>query len=166
MGAHHGHDMGHTVAGWAGTLTAVTGTTVTGLGVITGAGPVLWLGLALTALAAPATWALHLAGWGKPSGPDRSSSTTGAAATPPPAPATPTASAAASPAATRPAPRGAPLRPSPPPSTPCRRAQTRCGNVDPHAARDSPVGTRQRTDASMNSSRRLRVRSSSSALMS
>ncbi|GAA2750260.1 HGxxPAAW family protein [Kitasatospora cinereorecta] len=69
MGAHHGHDMGHTVAGWTGTLIAVTGTTVTGLGMITGAGPVLWLGLALTALAAPATWALHLAGWGKPSGP-------------------------------------------------------------------------------------------------
>ncbi|CAL9363881.1 hypothetical protein SUDANB120_00722 [Streptomyces sp. enrichment culture] len=66
----HGHvDMGHTVAGWTGTALAVLGSAVAGAGLCLSSGPALWLGLALVAAAGLTTWLLHLAGWGKPSGP-------------------------------------------------------------------------------------------------
>ncbi|AXE25144.1 hypothetical protein C0216_18340 [Streptomyces globosus] len=66
----HGHvDMGHTVAGWTGTALAVLGSAVAGTGLCLSSEPVLWLGLAVVAAAGLATWLLHLAGWGKPSGP-------------------------------------------------------------------------------------------------
>ncbi|MGV9279087.1 HGxxPAAW family protein [Streptomyces sp. NPDC003730] len=63
MSGQH-HDEGHTLAGWTGTSLGTIGSVVTGLGVI-GWRPGLWAGPALIALAALATWALHLAGWGK-----------------------------------------------------------------------------------------------------
>uniref|UniRef100_UPI00053AB540 HGxxPAAW family protein n=1 Tax=Kitasatospora sp. MBT63 TaxID=1444768 RepID=UPI00053AB540 len=70
MSALHGsHDMGHTVAGWTGTAVALTGFTVAGVALCAGSVAGLWLGGALAVLAAVVTWVLHLAGWGKPSGP-------------------------------------------------------------------------------------------------
>ncbi|GAA2814071.1 HGxxPAAW family protein [Kitasatospora sp. CM 4170] len=69
MGAHDEHDMGHTVAGWTGTAVAVAGTAVAGVALVAGSAAGLWLGGAVTALAAVATWVLHLAGWGKATGP-------------------------------------------------------------------------------------------------
>ncbi|MFJ3790488.1 HGxxPAAW family protein [Kitasatospora sp. NPDC090091] len=69
MGAHDEHDMGHTVAGWTGTAIAVAGTAVAGVALIAGSAAGLWLGGAVTALAAVTTWVLHLAGWGKATGP-------------------------------------------------------------------------------------------------
>ncbi|WP_330328624.1 hypothetical protein OHS33_01975 [Streptomyces sp. NBC_00536] len=69
MSAHGDVDMGHTVAGWTGTVVAVLGSTVTGGALCLGWTPGLWLGLALLVLSVLATWVLHLAGWGKPSGP-------------------------------------------------------------------------------------------------
>ncbi|MEU6070146.1 HGxxPAAW family protein [Streptomyces sp. NPDC047082] len=69
MSAHGDVDMGHTVAGWTGTCIAVVGFCAAGLGMILVSGPVIAGGLAVIALAVLATWVLHLAGWGKPSGP-------------------------------------------------------------------------------------------------
>ncbi|MCZ4512990.1 hypothetical protein O3Q52_33520 [Streptomyces sp. ActVer] len=54
----HQHDEGHTVAGWTGCAVAVVGTSVAGI----------WLGLGVVGLGVLVTWALHLAGWGKPPG--------------------------------------------------------------------------------------------------
>lgn len=66
----HGHvDMGHTVAGWAGTATAVTGCTVTGVAMAAASAPIALAGIGITLGAALLTWLLHLSGWGKPSGP-------------------------------------------------------------------------------------------------
>ncbi|MEU4359233.1 HGxxPAAW family protein [Streptomyces virginiae] len=69
MSAHGDVDMGHTVAGWTGTYIAVVGFSVAGFGMILASGLVMAAGCAVIALAAVLTWALHLAGWGKPSGP-------------------------------------------------------------------------------------------------
>ncbi|MFD7032402.1 HGxxPAAW family protein [Streptomyces sp. NPDC059917] len=69
MSAHGDVDLGHTVAGWTGTAVGVFGSTVTGLAVCLGSTPGVWAGLALVLLSLLATWVLHLAGWGKPSGP-------------------------------------------------------------------------------------------------
>lgn len=66
----HGHvDLGHTVAGWTGTATALLGATTAGAALCASWTPGIWLGLAVVAVAAPVTWLLHLAGWGKPTGP-------------------------------------------------------------------------------------------------
>ncbi|MEU0008040.1 HGxxPAAW family protein [Streptomyces sp. NPDC006314] len=69
MSAHGDCDMGHTVAGWTGTGVAVTGFTICGLGMITVSTSLILAGVATLALAVLITWVLHLAGWGKPSGP-------------------------------------------------------------------------------------------------
>jgi hypothetical protein len=69
MGAHDDHDMGHTVAGWTGSALVLTGSNVSGIGFAAGSLPALWLGLAVVGLGAVSTWLLHLAGWGKPTGP-------------------------------------------------------------------------------------------------
>ncbi|WP_405832854.1 HGxxPAAW family protein [Streptomyces sp. NBC_01176] len=69
MGMHGDHDLGHTVAGWAGTTIAVTGCTVMAVALAAGWSTGLWLGGAAVVLAALATWLLHLAGWGKATGP-------------------------------------------------------------------------------------------------
>ncbi|WP_328475686.1 hypothetical protein OHS71_00655 [Streptomyces sp. NBC_00377] len=66
----HGHvDLGHTVAGWTGTFIAVVGFGIVGIGVIAVSALVIAAGAATVLLAAGVTWVLHLAGWGKPSGP-------------------------------------------------------------------------------------------------
>jgi hypothetical protein len=69
MSAHENVDLGHTVAGWTGTAVAVVGFCVAGLGVIAVSAALAISGIAVIALAAVITWLLHLAGWGKPSGP-------------------------------------------------------------------------------------------------
>ncbi|MFD7624978.1 HGxxPAAW family protein [Streptomyces sp. NPDC059851] len=69
MSAHGDADLGHTVAGWTGTTLAVLGSAGAGAALCAGWTPGIWLGLALVAAAAVVTWLLHLAGWGKPSGP-------------------------------------------------------------------------------------------------
>lgn len=66
----HGHvDLGHTVAGWTGTVLALLGSTGAGLAMCLAWTPGIWLGLGLVLVAGLVTWLLHLAGWGKPSGP-------------------------------------------------------------------------------------------------
>ncbi|MFJ5683098.1 HGxxPAAW family protein [Streptomyces sp. NPDC093099] len=63
MSGHH--DEGHTLAGWVGSAVAMAGSLAIGVGVI-GWRPGIWWGLIALVAAAPATWGLHLAGWGKP----------------------------------------------------------------------------------------------------
>ncbi|MFD8936639.1 HGxxPAAW family protein [Streptomyces sp. NPDC059578] len=63
----HTYDHGHTLAGWVGVAIASVGGTAVGTGIIAWR-PGIWWGLAVTALAVLVTWALHLAGWGKPPG--------------------------------------------------------------------------------------------------
>ncbi|MFC9294948.1 HGxxPAAW family protein [Streptomyces sp. NPDC057011] len=69
MSAQGHADHGHTAAGWTGTAIAVLGFAAAGLGVVTGWIPGIFIGLGVVAVAALVTWLLHLAGWGKPSGP-------------------------------------------------------------------------------------------------
>ncbi|MDX2560377.1 hypothetical protein PV371_12055 [Streptomyces sp. TX20-6-3] len=69
MSAHGDVDLGHTLAGWTGTTLAGLGSAVAGAGICLDRTWALWLGAALAVLAAAVTWGLHLAGWGKPSGP-------------------------------------------------------------------------------------------------
>ncbi|MET9793658.1 HGxxPAAW family protein [Streptomyces canus] len=69
MSAHGNGDEGHTVAGWTGMTVALVGFCVAGLGVIAVSAALVISGVAVIALAAVITWLLHLAGWGKPSGP-------------------------------------------------------------------------------------------------
>ncbi|MFF7445555.1 MULTISPECIES: HGxxPAAW family protein [unclassified Streptomyces] len=69
MSAHGEVDMGHTVAGWTGTVMALLGACVAGGGMCLGSAPVLGGGVVVVVLAAFVTWLLHLAGWGKPGGP-------------------------------------------------------------------------------------------------
>ncbi|MFI5530485.1 HGxxPAAW family protein [Kitasatospora sp. NPDC051853] len=68
-GIHGHHDMGHTLAGWTGTAVVTAGTVLAGVGMCAGSPLLLRLGAAVVVLGALATWALHLTGWGKPSGP-------------------------------------------------------------------------------------------------
>ncbi|MFD4917550.1 HGxxPAAW family protein [Streptomyces virginiae] len=66
----HGHvDLGHTVAGWTGTTLALLGFAGAGAAVCAAWFPGIWLGLGVVVVAGIVTWVLHLAGWGKPSGP-------------------------------------------------------------------------------------------------
>ncbi|MFI1650842.1 HGxxPAAW family protein [Streptomyces avidinii] len=66
----HGHvDLGHTVAGWTGTTLALLGFAGAGAAVCAAWTPGIWIGLGVVAVAGIVTWLLHLAGWGKPSGP-------------------------------------------------------------------------------------------------
>ncbi|CAM5404257.1 HGxxPAAW family protein [Streptomyces griseomycini] len=65
----HPYDHGHTVAGWTGVGIASVGTAVLGLGVCTVSRTLLAGGLGIAVVGLLVTWALHLAGWGKPSGP-------------------------------------------------------------------------------------------------
>ncbi|MEU6231964.1 HGxxPAAW family protein [Kitasatospora sp. NPDC047058] len=69
MGAHGDHDMGHTVAGWTGSAVATLGSAVAGVAFAAGSAAGLWLGAGLVVLGGLASWVLHLAGWGKPTGP-------------------------------------------------------------------------------------------------
>ncbi|MER7756504.1 HGxxPAAW family protein [Kitasatospora sp. NPDC097643] len=69
MGAHGDHDMGHTVAGWTGSVIAILGFTIAGAALILASPTGLWLGALVTALGGVASWLLHLAGRGKPTGP-------------------------------------------------------------------------------------------------
>jgi hypothetical protein len=64
----HQYDEGHTVAGWTGVAIATVGTSVLGLGVCVVSGSLIAVGLVITGASALVTWALHLAGWGKPPG--------------------------------------------------------------------------------------------------
>ncbi|MFJ2862448.1 HGxxPAAW family protein [Kitasatospora sp. NPDC087314] len=68
MSAHGDHDMGHTIAGWTGSVIAILGFAVAGAALILASPAGLWLGALLVALGALASWLLHLAGRGKPTG--------------------------------------------------------------------------------------------------
>ncbi|MFE9926370.1 HGxxPAAW family protein [Streptomyces sp. NPDC005774] len=67
MSAHQ-YDHGHTVAGWTGFGIVTVGAAVLALGVCTGSGVSRAAGLGIVLLGLLVTWALHLAGWGKPTG--------------------------------------------------------------------------------------------------
>lgn len=67
MSAHQ-YDHGHTVAGWTGFGMATVGAAALGVGVCTVSAAWLTLGFAIVAVSLLVTWALHLAGWGKPPG--------------------------------------------------------------------------------------------------
>ena len=67
MSAHQ-YDEGHTVAGWTGFAVATAGAVVLGLGVCTASVIALAGGLGIVVVSVLLTWALHLAGWGKPPG--------------------------------------------------------------------------------------------------
>lgn len=67
MSAHQ-YDEGHTVAGWTGFAVASAGAAVLGLGVCTASVITLAGGLGIVVGSVLVTWALHLAGWGKPPG--------------------------------------------------------------------------------------------------
>ncbi|MEU6258729.1 HGxxPAAW family protein [Streptomyces sp. NPDC047043] len=67
MSAHQ-YDEGHTVAGWTGFAIATVGAVVLGFGVCTASALILGGGLGIVAVSVLVTWALHLAGWGKPPG--------------------------------------------------------------------------------------------------
>ncbi|MGW3203673.1 HGxxPAAW family protein [Streptomyces sp. NPDC001135] len=62
------YDEGHTLAGWTGFGIATVGSAVVGLGVCTVSVPALVGGLVIVGVSVLVTWALHLAGWGKPPG--------------------------------------------------------------------------------------------------
>ncbi|MFD8045685.1 HGxxPAAW family protein [Streptomyces chartreusis] len=63
------YDEGHTVAGWTGTGIATVGSAVLGAGTCMGSAALIVGGLGILAASVLVTWALHLSGWGKPSGP-------------------------------------------------------------------------------------------------
>ncbi|WP_225860882.1 hypothetical protein [Streptomyces triticiradicis] len=63
------HDLGHTVAGWSGAGIAVLGFGLCGLAMVKASGLLALGGAGVLVLALSTTWMLHLAGWGKPSGP-------------------------------------------------------------------------------------------------
>jgi hypothetical protein len=65
----HPYDHGHTVAGWTGVGIGSAGMAVVGWGVCTVSPALLAGGLGIAVAALVVTWVLHLAGWGKPSGP-------------------------------------------------------------------------------------------------
>ncbi|MFE6282502.1 HGxxPAAW family protein [Streptomyces sp. NPDC057877] len=66
---HGDHDMGHTLAGWTGTASCLAGCAVAGVSLCAARPAGVLLGAGVVAAGALVTWALHLAGWGKPSGP-------------------------------------------------------------------------------------------------
>ena len=68
VGAHP-YDHGHTVAGWTGFGIVTAGAAVLGLGVCTVSGPLSAVGAGIVVAGLLTTWVLHLAGWGKASGP-------------------------------------------------------------------------------------------------
>src|ERR1700740_3657168 len=63
------YDLGHTAAGWTGAAGATLGCGLCALGVITTWKALVFAGSGVLVLALLIAWALHLAGWGKPSGP-------------------------------------------------------------------------------------------------
>ncbi|MBG0827478.1 hypothetical protein HS041_06850 [Planomonospora sp. ID67723] len=65
---HGDYDMGHTVAGWTGVGIALAGFAGAGAALCAAWPPGVWIGLGVMALGGLISWALHLAGWGKPSG--------------------------------------------------------------------------------------------------
>ncbi|WP_225826735.1 HGxxPAAW family protein [Streptomyces naphthomycinicus] len=62
------YDEGHTIAGWTGFGIAAVGSAVVGCGVCAASLPLVAGGLVVVAVSVLVTWALHLAGWGKPPG--------------------------------------------------------------------------------------------------
>ncbi|MFE5243357.1 MULTISPECIES: HGxxPAAW family protein [unclassified Streptomyces] len=69
MSAHGDADLGHTLAGWTGTALGALGSAVLGAGLVIGSAAVLLAGAVVVAVAVLTCWVLHLAGWGKGSGP-------------------------------------------------------------------------------------------------
>ncbi|WP_220504864.1 HGxxPAAW family protein [Microbispora sp. H10830] len=68
-GMHDDVDLGHTVAGWTGCVVVLCGCSTVGVAMCAASSLGVWLGIGVIVLGGLAAWALHLAGWGKPSGP-------------------------------------------------------------------------------------------------
>ncbi|MFF4123292.1 HGxxPAAW family protein [Microbispora rosea] len=68
-GIHDDVDLGHTVAGWTGCVVVLCGCATIGVAMCAASSLGVWLGIGVIVLGGLVTWALHLAGWGKPSGP-------------------------------------------------------------------------------------------------
>ncbi|WP_330458713.1 hypothetical protein OIB37_18545 [Streptomyces sp. NBC_00820] len=62
------HDEGHTIAGWTGFCIGAAGSGLAGAGVCVASLPAVGAGLVIAGAGVLVTWALHLAGWGKPPG--------------------------------------------------------------------------------------------------
>ncbi|WP_051753292.1 HGxxPAAW family protein [Streptosporangium amethystogenes] len=66
---HEEHDMGHTVAGWTGSIVCITGFAISGLAMVAASVPFFWAGVGVVVLGGALGWLLHQMGFGKEIGP-------------------------------------------------------------------------------------------------
>ncbi|MER5645444.1 HGxxPAAW family protein [Streptosporangium sp. NPDC002524] len=66
---HEEHDMGHTVAGWTGSIVCITGFAISGVAMVVASVPFFWIGAGVVALGGALGWLLHRLGLGKEIGP-------------------------------------------------------------------------------------------------
>ncbi|WP_436758412.1 HGxxPAAW family protein [Streptosporangium sp. V21-05] len=66
---HEEHDMGHTVAGWTGSIVCITGFAISGVAMVAASVPFFWIGAGVVALGGALGWLLHQMGLGKEIGP-------------------------------------------------------------------------------------------------
>ncbi|WP_440070511.1 HGxxPAAW family protein [Streptosporangium sp. OZ121] len=66
---HEEHDMGHTVAGWTGSIVCITGFAISGMAMVAASVPFFWVGAGVVALGGALGWLLHRMGLGKEIGP-------------------------------------------------------------------------------------------------
>lgn len=66
---HEEHDMGHTVAGWTGSIVCITGFAISGVAMVAAGVPFFWIGAGVVALGGALGWLLHQMGLGKEIGP-------------------------------------------------------------------------------------------------
>ncbi|MGS2646767.1 HGxxPAAW family protein [Streptosporangium sp. LJ11] len=66
---HEEHDMGHTVAGWTGSIVCITGFAISGVAMVSASVLFFWVGAGVVALGGSLGWLLHRMGFGKEIGP-------------------------------------------------------------------------------------------------
>ncbi|MFF3443318.1 HGxxPAAW family protein [Streptosporangium sp. NPDC002721] len=66
---HEEHDMGHTVAGWTGSIVCIVGFAISGVAMVAASVPFFWVGAGVVALGGALGWLLHQMGLGKEIGP-------------------------------------------------------------------------------------------------
>ncbi|MEV4377939.1 HGxxPAAW family protein [Streptosporangium sp. NPDC049644] len=66
---HEEHDMGHTVAGWTGSIVCMTGFAISGLAMVADGVVFFWAGVGVVVLGGALGWLLHRMGFGKEIGP-------------------------------------------------------------------------------------------------
>jgi hypothetical protein len=66
---HEEHDMGHTVAGWTGSIVCITGFAISGVAMTAASVPFFWIGAGVVVLGGALGWLLHQMGLGKEVGP-------------------------------------------------------------------------------------------------